>query len=103
MGLKFAILNSFGKIPSESDLLKSCDRGLAINKAVSLRNFAGRSSGPVDLLVFNEFRIQSTSWLLVLICSRVGPSSLVMFGGSGLFFGISSERGLCSKVVNKDL
>ena len=82
IGLILASLNLLGYRPSAKDLLKSCDNGFAINKAMSLSNFTGIPSGPVDLFASSELRIRKTSCSDVVMFSSVGTSGVSCDGGS---------------------
>ena len=78
----FASLNVLGNRPSSRDLLKSCDNGLAINKAINFSNFTGIPSGPVDLFASSEFHNFRTSCSLVLMLSSIGTSGMSQIGGT---------------------
>ena len=57
----FASFQSSGRQPNLSDLLNNSLSEAAITSAVSFKNLAGNSSGPVALLASRLSRVSSTS------------------------------------------
>ena len=60
-GTMFASCQSSGRQPNLSDLLNNSVSEAAITSAVSFKNFAGNSFGPVALLASRLSRVTSTS------------------------------------------
>ena len=60
-GTMFASCQSSGRQPNLSDLLNNSVSEAAITSAVSFKNLAGNSSGPVALLASRLSRVTSTS------------------------------------------
>jgi hypothetical protein len=69
-GVTLAYFHSDGKVESVSDKINSLHKGYFSIDAASLRSLGFNRSDPIALDVSSIFNISSTSFSVIVICSR---------------------------------